>query len=189
MVTAANKPYPPIPYDMADCRAIPQEDFPHVDKTRFAHEMENDRHVFLLRPRRFGKPCWCWVSILQHYDRTRTDSAEALFAGTDVGREPTANRGRYAVLRLNVSAFGKQLSTLWENFDGYCDTQLRQTLRRNADLFPSNLAHGILSPPTMGGRLNELFSRAEHLMPRALPRSTPASRQRVGTRPPLPARR
>ena len=162
MVTAANKPYPPIPYGMADFRAIRQEGFLYVDKTRFVREMENDRHVFLLRPRRFGKSCW--VSILQHYyDRTRKDNVEALFAGTDIGREPTANRGRYAVLRLNFSAFGKQLSTLRENFEEYCDTQLRQTLRRNADLLPNDLAHGILSPPTMGGRLNELFSRADEV--------------------------
>ena len=162
MVTTANKPYPPIPYGMADFRAIRQEGFLYVDKTRFVREMENDRHVFLLRPRRFGKSCW--VSILEHYyDRARKDNVEALFAGTDIGREPTANRGRYAVLRLNFSAFGKRLSNLEENFEEYCDTRLHGMLEANADVFPEALTRSILSRRTMGGRLNALFLHADRL--------------------------
>ena len=162
MVTVATKPYPPIPYGMADFRAIRQEGFLYVDKTRFVREMENDRHVFLLRPRRFGKSCW--VSILEHYyDRARKDNFETLFAGTDIGREPTANRGRYAVLRLNFSAFGKRLSNLEENFEEYCDTRLHGMLEANADVFPEALTRSILSRRTMGGRLNALFLHADRL--------------------------
>ena len=162
MATADDKPFPLIPYGMADFRAIRREGQLYVDKTRFVRDMEKDRHVFLLRPRRFGKSCW--VSILEHYyDRTRKDHFEALFAGTDIGAEPTANRSQYAVLRLNFSAFSKELATLRENFEGYCDTQLRQTLRRNADLFASGLAQRILSPTSVGGRLNELFSCADEV--------------------------
>ena len=160
MVTVADKPFPSIPYGMADFRAIRREGHLYVDKTRFVRDMEKDRHVFLLRPRRFGKSCW--VSILQHYyDRTRKDGFEALFAGTDIGAEPTANRSQYAVLRLNFSVFSKELATLQENFEGHCDTRLRQMLRRNGDLFPAGLANRILSPPTMGRRLDELFSCAD----------------------------
>ena len=152
----------PIPYGMADFSAIRREGFLYVDKTRFIREMETDRHVFLLRPRRFGKSCW--VSILEHYyDRTRQDLFETLFAGTDIGREPTANRGQYAVLRLNFSAFSKELSTLQENFERHCDTWLRRMLRANADLFPDEVAHRIQAWPTVGGRLDELFARAKDL--------------------------
>ena len=159
---AARKPFPPIPYGMADFAAIRREGFLYVDKTRFLHELENERHVFFLRPRRFGKSCW--VSILEHYyDRTRKDRSEALFTGLAIGREPTASRSQYAVLRLNFSAFGKRLSALEENFEGYCDTRLRGMLRVNADVFPEPLARRILSPPTMGARLNELFLHAEAL--------------------------
>ena len=162
MAATAHKPYLPIPYGMADFSAIRREGFLYVDKTRFIREMETDRHVFLLRPRRFGKSCW--VSILEHYyDRTRQDLFETLFAGTDIGREPTANRGQYAVLRLNFSAFSDELATLQENFEAYCDTLLRGTLRRNADLFPEEVAHNILARPTMGGRLNDLFFHARDL--------------------------
>ena len=160
MAAAAHKPYPPIPYGMADFRAIRREGFLYVDKTRFVRELERERHAFFLRPRRFGKTCW--HSVLEHYyDRTRTDGFEALFAGTDIGRAPTANRGAYAVLRLNFSAFGKRLQILEENFEEYCFTQLRGMLEANADVFPAELAQRILSPGSMGGRLNELFLHAE----------------------------
>ena len=159
MTTADRRRFPPIPYGMADFSAIRREGFLYVDKTRFLRDLEDERHVFLLRPRRFGKSCW--VSILQHYyDRTRKDNVEALFAGLEIGREPTANRSRYAILRLNFSAFGKRLSTLEENFEAHCGTWLRGMLRVNADLFPDELARSILAPATIGRRLDELFSRA-----------------------------
>ena len=162
MAATVRKPYPPIPYGMADFRAIRREGFLYVDKTRFVRELENERHVFFLRPRRFGKTCW--LSVLEHYyDRTRKDGFEALFAGTDIGREPTANRSRYAVLRLNFSAFSKRLSTLEERFEEYCHTRLRGMLEANTELFPEDLTRRILSLPTMGGRLNELFLHAERL--------------------------
>ena len=161
-MNTADKPFPPIPYGMADFRAIREEGYLYVDKTRFIRDMENDRHVFLLRPRRFGKSCW--VSILQHYyDRTRKDNFEALFAGTDIGREPTANRSRYAVLRLNFSAFSKELATLQENFEEYCDTRLHGMLKDNADVFPEEAARRILSRRNTGARLNALFLHAEQL--------------------------
>ena len=162
MATAAHKPFPPIPYGMADFSAIRREGFLYVDKTRFIHDMENDRHVFLLRPRRFGKSCW--VSVLEHYyDRTRKENFEALFAGTDIGREPTTNRSRYAVLRLNFSAFGKRLATLEDNFEEYCDIRLEGMLEANADMFPAALTERVLARRTMSGRLNTLFLHAERL--------------------------
>ena len=162
MATAVRKSYPPIPYGMSDFSAIRREGFLYVDKTRFVRELENDRHVFLLRPRRFGKSCW--VSILEHYyDRTRKDNFEALFSGTDIGREPTANRSRYAVLRFDFSTLSKRIATLEDNFEEYCNTRLRGMLEVNADLFPDDLTQRILSPPTMGRRLDELFLHTERL--------------------------
>ena len=162
MATATRKPFQPIPYGMADFSAIRREGFLYVDKTRFLRDLEDERHVFLLRPRRFGKSCW--ISILQHYyDRVRKDRFEALFAGLDIGREPTASRGQYAVLRLNFSAFGKRLSKLEQNFEEYCEIQLDGMLVDNADVFPESVARQVLSRATMSGRLNQLFRHTEQL--------------------------
>ena len=162
MATAVREPYPPIPYGMADFSMIRREGYLYVDKTRFLHELEKERHVFFLRPRRFGKSCW--VSMLQHYyDRTRKERAQALFAGLDVDREPTANRSGYAVLRLNFSAFSKRLSTLEERFEDHCQRRLRRMLEANADVFSEEARRRILAPPAMDGRMDELFLHAEDL--------------------------
>ncbi len=151
--------YPQIPYGWADFAAMRRERTLYVDKTRFLHDLEQERYAFLIRPRRFGKSCW--VSLLDHYyDRTRADSFETLFAGTDVGRRPTPNRNRYVVLRFDFSAFDDTLETLRERFETYCFIKLRSALERNRDLFPQPVIDRILALPAIDGRLNELFDYA-----------------------------
>ena len=77
-------------------------------KTRFVHDLEQVRHAFLVRPRRFGKSCW--VSLLAYYyDRTRADRFDTLFAGTDLGRRPALNRSRCVILHFDFSAFDDSL--------------------------------------------------------------------------------
>ena len=90
-----------------------------MDKTRFLHELEEERFAFLIRPRRFGKSCW--VSLLEHYyDRNRADRFETPFGGTDIGRNPTPNRSRYVILRFDFSAVNDALETLEREFEIYC---------------------------------------------------------------------
>ena len=160
MAAAPVRTFPPIPYGMADFRAMRLGGFLYVDKTRFLRDLEGERYAFLLRPRRFGKTCL--LSILEHYyARTRQDEFEMLFAGTEIGREPTAERGRHVVLRFNFSAFDDMLTTLRERFEGYCQTRLRGALEANADLFPPPVAERVLTAPGVDGKLNELFLHAE----------------------------
>ena len=85
--------YPRIPYGEADFRRIRLNRWLYVDKTRFLRRLEQERYVFLIRPRRFGKSLW--VSLLEnYYDRWWGHEFEAVFAGTDIGRNPTAERHR-----------------------------------------------------------------------------------------------
>ena len=148
--------YPRIPYGWADFRAIRLEKRLYVDKTRFIHALEEERYVFLIRPRRFGKSCW--VSLLEnYYDRTRADEFEAVFGGTDLGRQPTENRHRYVVLRFDFSMFDDTLETLRERFETYCALELDHALRRNRDLFPQEARQRILSPPSIDAKLAALF--------------------------------
>ena len=128
----------------------------YVDKTRFLHDLEQERYAFLIRPRRFGKSCW--VSLLEsYYDRTRAERFKAIFGGTDIARHPTPNRHRYVILRFDFSAFDDTLETLPERFETYCLTKLRSTLERNRNLFPDAAIERILAPDAIDGRLNELF--------------------------------
>ena len=148
---------PPIPYGWADFALIRREGALYVDKTRFLHELEDERYAFLIRPRRFGKSCW--VSMLEnYYDRGRAERFEELFGGTDIGDRPTANRHRYVTLRFDFSAFEDTLETLRERFETYCHTRLRGALERNRDLFPEDARRRILAnPAAIDGKLNELF--------------------------------
>ena len=157
--------YPRIPYGWADFRAIRLEGRLYVDKTRFLRRLEEERYVFLIRPRRFGKSCW--VSLLEnYYDRNRAGEFDALFGGTDVGRRPTDDRHRYVVLRFDFSVFDDAPETLRERFETYCDTVLYYALERNGDLFPDAARRRILAPPAVDGKLNQLFAYAgEHGIP------------------------
>ena len=151
--------FPQIPYGWADFEAMRTERCLYVDKTRFLHELENQRFAFLIRPRRFGKSCW--VALLEsYYERTRADRFEAVFAGTDIARQPTANRHRYVILRFDFSAFDDTLETLRERFEAYCFIRLRSALERNRDLFPETVTARILAHPSIDGKLNELFDYA-----------------------------
>ena len=157
--------YPRIPYGWADFRAIRLENRLYVDKTRFVHALEEERYVFLIRPRRFGKSCW--ISLLaNYYDRRGADEFEAVFDGTDLGRQPTENRHRYVVLRFNFSAFDNTLDTLRERFETYCHLIVRNALERNRDLFPQEHTERLLSLPSIDAKLNELFLYAgDHGIP------------------------
>ena len=151
--------FPQIPYGWADFEAMRLERCLYVDKTRFLHQLERERFAFLIRPRRFGKSCW--VSLLEsYYDRNRSDRFETLFAGTEIGRQPTGNRHRYVILRFDFSAFDDTLETLRERFETYCLIVLRYALEANADLFPEAMIDRILSYPSIDGKLNELFKFA-----------------------------
>ena len=157
--------YPRIPYGWADFKAIRLENRLYVDKTRFVHALEEERYVFLIRPRRFGKSCW--VSLLDnYYERNRADAFEAVFGGTHLGRQPTDNRHRYVVLRFNFSAFDNTLETLRERFETYCHLIVRHALERNRDLFPEKQVERILSLPSIDAKLSELFLYAgDHGIP------------------------
>ena len=85
--------YPRIPYGEADFQRIRLNRWLYVDKTRFLRRLEQERYAFLIRPRRFGKSLW--VSLLEnYYDRFWGRDFEAVFAGTDIGRNPTEERSR-----------------------------------------------------------------------------------------------
>ena len=149
--------YPRIPYGWADFRAIRLEKRLYVDKTRFLHALEEERYAFLIRPRRFGKSCW--VSVLEnYYDRTRADEFEAIFNGTDIGRQPTENRHRYVILRFDFSTFNDALETLEQEFEAYCHLELQAALERNRDLFSEKVRQRILSQSSIHTKLAALFA-------------------------------
>ena len=151
--------YPRIPYGEADFQRIRLNRWLYVDKTRFLRRLEQERYAFLIRPRRFGKSPW--VSLLEnYYDRFWGRDFEVVFAGTDIGRNPTEERSRYVVLRFNFSMVNDKLETLEREFETYCHIELRGALRRHPDLFPEAVLRDILAPPSIATKLTELFRYA-----------------------------
>ena len=157
--------YPPIPYGRGNFRGVRLDGCLYVDKTRFIRTLEQERFVFFIRPRRFGKTLWLTM-LNAYYNRTLADEFEAVFAGTDIGREPTGNRSRYVVLYFDFSVFKQALPTLEESFDEHCTLHVGHALRRNRDLFDEDAARAILAPPTINGKLQALFLHAtDHRIP------------------------
>ena len=149
-------PYPLIPYGWADFRAIRLERRLYVDKTRFIRPLENERFTILIRPRRFGKSCW--VSLLEnYYDRKRAEEFEQVFGGTDIGRDPTANRHSFVVVRFDFSVVNDAPKTLEREFEDYCGMEIRDAVERHPDLFPPDAVKSILERPSASGKLNALF--------------------------------
>ena len=148
--------YPRIPYGEADFRRIRLNGWLYVDKTRFLRRLEDERYVFLIRPQRFGKSLW--LSVLEnYYDRRWKPEFEAVFGGTDIGRNPTAERHRYVVLRFDFSMVNDGLATLEREFEAYCDIELKGTLELHSDLFPAETTRDILAEPSITAKLAALF--------------------------------
>ena len=160
-----SNPWPRIPYGEADFRRIRLNRWLYVDKTRFVRTLEDERYVFFIRPRRFGKTCW--LSLLEnYYDRRWAHEFDTVFAGTDLGRDPTAERHRYVVLRFNFSMVNDALPRLERSFETYCHMELRGAMERFPDLFPEAARQRILAPDGITDKLGELFHYAgEHDVP------------------------
>ena len=167
MTVPATASYLHIPYGETSFPRIRRNGWLYVDKTRFLRPLEDERYVFFIRPRRFGKSCW--LSLLEcYYGRHWAHEFEDLFGGTDIGRAPTAERGRYVVVRFDFSAsrskpgagFDDKPETLEGRFQEYCFIDLRHALVQHPDLFPEPALRRILAPPAIDGRLQELFHYA-----------------------------
>ena len=152
-------PFPAIPYGRAFFKGIRRSGALYIDKTRFLHALEQVRFAFFIRPRRFGKSCW--LSLLEsYYDRSEAGDFEAVFAGTAIGANPTPNRSRYVVLHFDFSGFGDSPNTLEPEFEEYCTSHLKHTLRRHRDLFDKETERDILGRSSIRGQLDELFQYA-----------------------------
>ena len=151
--------YPEIPYGRADFKGIRLDGSLYVDKTRFIRRLERQRYVLFIRPRRFGKTCW--LSTLGcYYGRDGREEFEALFGGTHIGAEPTANRSRYVVLRFNFSGMDAPLERMEERFEECCDIDLRHALALNEDAFDVQTMGDILAQSSITTKLRKLFAIA-----------------------------
>ncbi|MGB0931600.1 MAG: AAA family ATPase [Chitinophagales bacterium] len=94
-----------IPYGTVGTIAdLVNQNYYYIDRTNYLEKLEelSDKHLFFLRPRRFGKSLF--LSVLHHYyGLEHQDKFEHIFGNYYVGKNPTALRNSYFVLNLDFS--------------------------------------------------------------------------------------
>ena len=106
-----------------------------------------------LRPRRFGKSLL--LSILRaYYDVLFADRFDEFFAGTDIGANPTEERGTYLVLYFNFSAVAKDARQVERSFNDYTSLCIDTFARNYGGRLPDGLADRVLASAGCTGKLS-----------------------------------
>jgi hypothetical protein len=114
-----------IPYGESNFKKVITEGFVYIDKTPYIPQLEQaGSHLFLMRPRRFGKSLL--LSMLEYYyDITYRDAFDTLFGKLYIGQNPTPLHNTYQVLFMDFSGIDTDgghdtiLQRLTEKVDNY----------------------------------------------------------------------
>lgn len=92
-----------IPYGESNFKKVIKEGFVYIDKTHYIPQLEAvGSHLFLLRPRRFGKSLF--LSMLEYYyDIAYKNEFETLFGHLAIAQAPTSSHNSYPVLFMDFS--------------------------------------------------------------------------------------
>ena len=119
----------PILYGVADYAQLRKKNAWFVDRTAKLRDLEDIAYAVFLRPRRFGKSLL--TAILEaYYDVRYSDRFDEFFAGTDIGANPTDERGKYLVLKFDFSSVSKDASQVEMDFNDYCAPPARPRIPR-----------------------------------------------------------
>jgi hypothetical protein len=134
-----------LPYGISNFADLRRQGYVFADKSGFIPNLEDAekgrRYLILLRPRRMGKSLL--LSMLEHYyDVLAAPRFDELFGGLAIARAPTEERGRYAVLRLEMTGIttDEGIDKLRADFYARLDHNLRRFLSRYRDLLPEVVA-------------------------------------------------
>eukprot|EP01033_Poteriospumella_lacustris_P016296 gene16296-11652_t len=93
-----------LPYGLSDWTTMRQKECMYVDRTQAIAELDTTAaHACLWGPRRTGKSLLANQLALWHDKAVPEVERTELFAGTYIGRNPTASAGQYLVLALDFS--------------------------------------------------------------------------------------
>ncbi len=145
----------PILYGVADYAEIRKANAWFVDRTAKIRDLETTRYAMFLRPRRFGKSLI--VSMLHaYYDVNFANRFDEFFSGTDIGANPTDERGIYLVLYFDFSAVSKNPDEVQVKFDKYVSLCCDTFARNYRDRLPEGLADRILKDANSDEKINEI---------------------------------
>ena len=93
-----------MPYGISNYEELVNDNYYYVDKTMYIEKLENlaEKRIMFLRPRKFGKTLF--TSTLEYYyDIKAVEKFEKLYGDTYIGKNPTALKNSYHILRFNFS--------------------------------------------------------------------------------------
>ncbi|MDW8301576.1 MAG: AAA family ATPase [Bacteroidia bacterium] len=93
-----------FPYGVSNFEELIRDGFIFVDKTAFIEKLEinKEKRVSFLRPRKFGKSLW--LSILEYYyDTNQAHKFQQLFGKYYIGKNPTPLHNQYRILKFDFS--------------------------------------------------------------------------------------
>jgi len=127
-----------LPYGISDFARIIEQNYAYIDKTGFIEFLENENNPtqLMLRPRRFGKSLF--LSVLEYYyDMNAAGRFESLFSGLYIGKNPTAERGMYAVMRFDFSVLDTETpDSFRRSFLSEVQNRVAAFLEKYRDVFP-----------------------------------------------------
>ena len=129
----------PILYGVSDYAEIRKANAWFVDRTAKIRDLEKVRYALFLRPRRFGKSLLCSI-IRAYYDVQFAERFDEFFAGTDIGANPTDERGKYLVLYFNFSAASKDVREIEASFNDYAALCIDTFAENYRDILPKGVA-------------------------------------------------
>ena len=93
-----------LPYGKSDYEQLIENNYYYVDKTKYIEKLENlpETYIMFLRPRKFGKTLFT-STLENYYDIKRADKFDRLFGNTYIGKNPTALKNSYHILKFNFS--------------------------------------------------------------------------------------
>ena len=151
----------PILYGVADYAELRKRNGWFIDRTAKIRDLEATHYALFLRPRRFGKSLL--TSILEaYYDVRYADRFDEFFAGTDIGANPTEERGKYLILKFDFSAVAKDASKVQGDFNDYAGLRCDAFARDYGGKLPDGLAERIFKAQTAAKKLNEIAAGLQH---------------------------
>jgi len=147
----------PILYGVADYAQMRKKNGWFIDRTAKIRDLEETAYAVFLRPRRFGKSLL--TAILQaYYDIRYADRFDWFFSGTDIGANPTEERGKYLVLKFDFAAVSKDLDKVQDDFDYKASLRCDDFARDYGSILPKGLDERIFKAPDIGKKLAEIMS-------------------------------
>ena len=147
-----------IPYGESNFKKVITEGFVYIDKTPYIPKLEQaGSHLFLMRPRRFGKSLF--LSMLEYYyDIAYRDEFDTLFGTLHIGQHPTPLHNSYPVLFMDFSGIDTDggHDAILSEFDNNVATWLSKFLDRYA--YPPQVRQVILEQASPAAKMRAFLT-------------------------------